>query len=81
MRSGGVPAGASSPYQVPDSTPESPASAIVGTSGSAAARAGAATARALRAPARACGSSTGKSASIMSIWPDSRSVTAGAAPR
>ena len=47
---GGVAAGANSPFQEPISNPGNPASAVVGTSGSAIARRGLATASAFSRP-------------------------------
>ena len=51
----GVPAGANSAFQAENWKSGKPASAVVGTSGTAALRAGEATAKALMPPAFTCG--------------------------
>ncbi len=69
------------PYQFSASTCGSPASAVVGTSGSSGECSAPASATARSAPDRAGGRSTGRSANIIWTGPAIRSVTAGAEPR
>src|SRR5258706_14823191 len=72
----GVPAGARIPYQVVTSKFGSPASAAVGTSGSAGARCGATRARARSFPALMCGATAGTPITTSWIWPASTSFIA-----
>jgi len=76
----GVPAGASSAYQVPDSKPGTPVSAIVGSCGVAALRRALVTPSARRRPALTCGSTDSALANMKDTWPESRSVTASGVP-
>src|SRR5262249_3870963 len=79
--SGATPAGAERLYQLSEFTFASPASAVVGTSGSAWLRTAEVTTSALTAPERICGSRTGVASPARCTWPPGRSFTARAAPR
>jgi hypothetical protein len=72
----GVPAGATSPFQVVTCRSGSPLSAMVGTSGNCAERRAFIATSALTRPSRIrCASGAGES-NTMSIWPAMRSVMA-----
>lgn len=78
--SGGVPAGASTPNQVPMSKPFKPASSSVGTSGSAPERLPVVTASARSLPALMCGSTGVTVSKLIRICPPSRSDDSGPLP-
>ncbi|KAG1376393.1 hypothetical protein G6F59_018266 [Rhizopus arrhizus] len=78
--SAGVPAGATMPYQADAYILGTPASSNVGISGAAEARWSLGTAKARIVPAFTCGSSAGMLSIMKSIWPATRSVTAGPVP-
>ena len=81
MTAVGVRAGANMPYQPPSSTtPSTPASAMVGTSGSAAQRFPPAKAIGRSLPARMCGIESGGVTNIIWMCPPIRSEMAGPAP-
>src|SRR4029453_17843883 len=73
-------AGASTPNHDEASKPGRPASATVGTSGSAGARVADVTASGRSFPALICGSDGGRLSNISCTWPPSRSCSAGALP-
>src|SRR4029453_15257097 len=73
-------AGASTPNHDEASKPGNPASATVGTSGSAGARVLEVTASARSLPALICGSDGGRLSNISCTWPLRRSAKAGALP-
>jgi hypothetical protein len=76
----GVPPGAYRPNTVSASKPLRPTSSSVGASGNSGLRDGLPTAIRRSRPARMCGTAMPGS-NRKSIWPPSRSVSAGAAPR
>ncbi len=76
ITSRGVPAGACSPDHSAASEPRTPASAIVGTSGSAGERRGEITPRASALPAFTCGIAVEAGVNSSGIWPERRSAMA-----
>ena len=77
----GVPFFARMPYQVENSKPGRPASADVGTSGSAGTRFGAVIARPRSLPPAICGAEVPSPSNATGTWPASRSCISGPAPR
>jgi hypothetical protein len=77
----GVPAGATRPCQVSAAKPGSPASAMVGTSGSRAERSGVVTPSTRSRPPRSCGSAKAIGLIIAWTWSFSMSARAGGRPR
>ena len=80
MMSGGVPRGATSAHQTLASKPGTPASIMVGTSGSAPERCGPVTASGRNFPALICGMAGTMSENTIWICPATRSVTAWMVP-
>ena len=78
---GGVPGGARMPYQPVITKVGKPSSCMVGTSGSAAERLVPVTASGVTLPSLAWTDITGMASNIASMWPPSRSLSAGPAPR
>ena len=76
---GGVPGGASRPYQ-PVISYFRPASWTVATSGSIGERLAPVTAIGVTLPSLACADIIGMASNITSMWPPSRSLSAGAEP-
>ena len=76
----GVPAGATMPVSVSASWSGTPASAMVGTSGSAATRSFAITASARTLPSFAAVIAGGSAVNATGVWPPMVEVIAGAAP-
>ena len=76
----GVPAGASSAIHEPDSPPGTPASAMVGTSGSAGFRFACVTARPFSFPDLMWPEPSSTEANSRSTWPAIRSIIAGPPP-
>ena len=80
MPAGGVPAGAKNPYQVEMSNPGSPASAIVGSSGTKPERWAVVTASAFNLPALTCDIPEVAEPNIICTWLASRPMAAGPVP-
>src|SRR5215472_1825930 len=80
MMSLGVPAGANRPLMVSASWSGTPASAMVGTSGSAAERFAAVTASARRLPSLMLAIAGGNAVNAIGVWPASVEFTASEAP-
>jgi hypothetical protein len=78
--SSGVPAGASKPLMVSASWSGMPASAMVGTSGSAAERLAAVTARPRKLPSLMLAIAGGSAVNAIGVWPASVEFTASEAP-
>ena len=77
---GGVPAGTSSPCQLPDSKPFTPCSAIVGTLASSGTRVALDTPSTLSLPACTCGSVASMPFISTCVWPATVSPMACAPP-
>ena len=69
------------PYQPLITKVRKPDSCMVGTSGSSDERLAPVTASGVTLPSFACTAITGMASNIASMWPPSRSLSAGAAPR
>ena len=76
----GVPAGANSPSQTLALYPETPASCMVGTSGSCGMRLDVVTAKALSRPAGTCAIALGTPAKLLSTTPATKSLAAPLLP-